>query len=86
MAQDIAFVDSFGIPEFFCETLHSVLQVGPNRRLMFVIHQSEGGRRIPMGVVKLVLSADVLADVAAMLAADVHSQPLASFSPPQFAN
>jgi hypothetical protein len=62
-----AFVDSFGVPEFFCEALHSVEQVGPCRRLMFTIHQTEGDRRTAMGVVKLILPADVLADIAQML-------------------
>lgn len=87
MAQDVPFVDSFNVPEYFCEGLLSVGQVGPCRRLMFIIHQMEGDRRIPMGVVKLVLPADALADIAQMLAADVHvPKSLASLSPDALPN
>jgi hypothetical protein len=87
MAQDSLFIDSYGVPEFFCETLHSVGQVGPCRRLMFTIHQTEGDRRLPIGVVKLVLPAEVLADIAQMLAADAQAPSrLASFRTTALAN
>ena len=41
---------------------------------MFTIHQMEGDRRIPIGVVKLVLPAEALAEIAQMLAADCQTQ------------
>ena len=56
------YIDPIGVPEFFCEKLHSIAPAGPCRRLMFTIHQMEGERRIPIGVVKLVLT--VSEDVA----------------------
>ncbi len=87
MAQDSSPVDTFGVPEFFCETLFNVEQVGPCRRLIFVIHQTEGDRRIAIGVTKLVLPAEALADIAQMLAADVHvPKALASLSTSARAN
>jgi hypothetical protein len=67
------YIDPIGVPEFFCEKLHSIAPAGPCRRLMFTIHQMEGERRIPIGVVKLVLPAEVLAEIAQMLAADCQT-------------
>jgi hypothetical protein len=84
MPQD--FINQIGVPEFFCETLHSVQQIGPNRRLMFVIHANDGDRQIPMGVVTIVLSADVIADMAQMLAADAQRPPKPAVSVLRLAN
>jgi hypothetical protein len=67
------FVDAYNVVEFFCERLHGITPVGSCRRLMFTIHQMEGSRRISIGVVKLVLPAEALADIAQMLAADCQS-------------
>jgi hypothetical protein len=66
-------VDTYGIPEFFCEALHGVSHVGPCRRLLFTVYHSDGDRRMPLGVVKLVFPAEALADIARMLAADAQT-------------
>jgi hypothetical protein len=65
-------LDCYNVPEYFCETLGKIDQVGPCRRLVFVIHETMGGRRNRIGVVKLVLPADALVEVAQKLAADIH--------------
>jgi hypothetical protein len=69
-------LDLVGIPEYFCETLGKIEQVGPCRRLVFVIHQTIGGRRERAAVVKLVLPAEALVDVTQLLAADIHGPTL----------
>jgi hypothetical protein len=61
-----------GIPEFFCEKLHSVTIAGPCRRLIFTIN-TVTSPRVAIGNVKLVLSAEMLADMAQMLAAASHT-------------
>jgi hypothetical protein len=79
MSQADDSIDEFdlcNIPEYFCETLARVDQVGPCRRLVFVIHERIGGRRTRMAVVKLVLPADALVEVAQKLAADIHGPRL----------
>jgi hypothetical protein len=65
-------IDCYSIPEFFCESLAKIEQVGPCRRLIFVIHQTVGGRRSRIGVVKLVLPADAIVEMTQQLAADIH--------------
>lgn len=77
----------YSAPEYFCEGLARIEQVGPCRRLVFVIHERSGGRRERIAVVKLVLSADVLIDITQMIAADLKTPvALASFSPTALAN
>ena len=81
-------LDCFNVPEFFCESLAKVEQVGPCRRLVFVIHQTMmDGRRTRIAVVKLVLAADALVEVTQQLAADIHgSRPKAARSTIALAN
>jgi hypothetical protein len=67
------YIDPIGVPEFFCEKLHSITPAGPCRRLMFTIHSMEGDRQYTIGMVKLVLPREVLADIAQMLAADCQT-------------
>jgi hypothetical protein len=69
-------IDLYNLPEFFCEALGRIDQVGPCRRLVFVIHETVGGRRNRVGVVKLVLPADALIEVTQQLAADIHGPRL----------
>ena len=65
-------LDCYSLPEFFCERLAKIEQVGPCRRLIFVIHQTMNGRPHRLGVVKLVLPADAIVEVTQQLAADIH--------------
>jgi hypothetical protein len=81
------FLDCYNVAEIFCEALARVEQVGSVRRLIFVIHQTEGRRRVRSPVVKLVLPAEALADIAQMLAADVRMpKALAALSTSALAN
>ena len=81
MSSDI--IDTFGVPEFFCEALAKVEQIGPCRRLIFTINR--GGVSTP--VASMVFPAEVLAEIAQMLAADVQTPPrLASLRTPTLAN
>jgi hypothetical protein len=80
-------IDLCNLPEYFCEALGRIDQVGPCRRLVFVIHETVNGRRYRAGVVRLVLPAEALVDVAQMLAADIRvPKALASLSPSALAN
>jgi hypothetical protein len=74
------YIDPIGVPEFF----YGIVPAGPCRRLMFTISSIEGDRRFDVGVVKLVLPAEVLADIAQTLAADCQtgSSMLASLPTP----
>jgi len=64
--------DSYTLPEYFCEGLARIEQVGPCRRLVFVIHQMMNGKKERLGVVKLVLPADALVEITQRFAADIH--------------
>jgi hypothetical protein len=76
MAQDDDIVDTFGVPEYFCEALGKIQQIGTCRRLVFVIQEGAvGARAIRAPVVKLVVTADVLANIAQMIVADIHAPP-----------
>jgi hypothetical protein len=76
MDDNIDDLDCFNLPEMFCESLAKIEQVGPCRRLVFVIHQTMNGRRHRIGVVKLVLPADALVEMAQQLAVDIHGAQL----------
>jgi hypothetical protein len=80
-------IDLYNLTEYFCETPGKIEQIGPCRRLVFVNHETAGARRNRVGVVKLVLPADALVEVAQMLAADIHvPRAMASLSPSALAN
>lgn len=64
--------DTYGVPELFCEALARIDQIGSCRRLIFTISdRTSGDARTP--VVKLVLPAEVMAELAQIIAADVAS-------------
>jgi hypothetical protein len=74
------FIDTFGVPEHFCETLAKIEKVGPCRRLIFVIKR--GGSTIPMA--SLVFPAEALTEIARQLVADAydtHPEPPISRRP-----
>ena len=78
-------IEMYGAPDTFCEGLARIDQLGPCRRLTFWVRDPNGdGRQM---VAKLILPAEALADIAQMLAADVHvPKALASLSPNALAN
>jgi hypothetical protein len=82
MAQDNDFVDTFGVPEYFCESLVKVEKIGSCRRLIFVTNRPDGrGGSHKLPVATLIFPAEALADIAQMLAADVRvPNALASLS------
>jgi hypothetical protein len=65
-------VDYGNVPEYFCETLARIHQVGSCRRLVLAIHETVGGRRSRVAVVRLVFPAEALTEMAQKLAADIH--------------
>jgi hypothetical protein len=70
-------LDTYGVPEIFCEALACVDRIGPNRRLVFVITQpgDDGGRQ-QVAVLKVALSAEATFQVAQAILND-GGQPLA---------
>jgi hypothetical protein len=88
MAQDDDFVDTFSVPEFFSEALAKVEKIGSCRRLIFFVNRADGrGGSQRTAVMTVVLPAEALADMAQMLAADVHvPKALASLSTNALAN
>ncbi len=76
-------IEMYGVPDTFCEGLARIDQLGPCRRLTFTVRDGEGR----VVVAKLILPAEALADIAQMLAADIHvPKALASLSPNALAN
>lgn len=63
-------IDTYGIAEYFVESLAKVERLGPNRRLIFVITVETGGGREQQAVVKLALSSDAALQVAEAILAD----------------
>ena len=70
MANDNDLIEMYGVPDTFCEGLARIDQLGPCRRLTFIVRDPAAhGRAV---VAKLILPAEALADLAQMLAADIH--------------
>ncbi len=64
-------VDALGVPEFFCEALGRIEQIGPNRRLVFVVTQpSRSGEPERIAAVKIILPAEACAALAQVLLND----------------
>jgi hypothetical protein len=78
-ANDNDLIEMYGVPDIFCEGLARIDQLGPCSR-----DPAAHGRAV---VAKLILPAEALADLAQMLAADIHiPKALASLSPNAPAN
>ena len=84
-ANDNDLIEMYGVPDTFCEGMARIDQLGPCRRLTFIVRDPAAhGRAV---VAKLILPAEALADLAQMLAADIHvPKALASLSPNALAN
>jgi hypothetical protein len=75
--------EAYGVADTFCEALARIDRVGPCRRLTFMVHDGNAG----VIVAKLILPAEALADLAQMIAADIHvPKALASLTPNALAN
>ena len=69
--------ETYGTADVFCEALGRIERIGSCRRLVFVVNDhSSSGRAI---VAKLVIPAEVMADLAQMIAAD-RPEPGSAFA------
>jgi hypothetical protein len=73
----MTFVDTLGTAEYFVEALARVDRIGPNRRLVFTTTQPDGsGGMESVAVVKLVMSWEATASLAAALLGDSRDPPV----------
>jgi hypothetical protein len=70
--------ESYGVPDIFCEGLARIERIGSCRRLVFVVSDPCNPSQRPV-VAKLVFPAEVMADLAQMIAAD-RPEPGAAFA------
>ena len=67
-AREIETIEPFAVPVTFCDALARVEHIGPCRQLVFsVLDQSEPGRQVRHVAAKLIMPADVLPAIAALL-------------------
>jgi hypothetical protein len=69
--REIETYEPFGTPDAFCEALARIERIGSCRRLVFVVSDRNCPDRPMRAVVaKLVLPAELMAEIAQMIAAD----------------
>jgi hypothetical protein len=85
MANDNDLIEMYGVPDTFARDWRGSTSQAPCRRLTFIVRDPAAlGRAV---VAKLILPAEALADLAQMLAADIHvPKAPASLSPNALAN
>jgi hypothetical protein len=69
--------ETYGTADVFCEALGRIERIGSCRRLVFVLNDHSGSGRAV--VAKLVIPAELMADLAQMIAAD-RPEPGAVFA------
>jgi len=63
--------EPYGVPDVFCEALLRVDRIGSCRRLVFVVNdRGDPGNAARAIVAKLVIPAELMADLAQVIAAD----------------
>jgi hypothetical protein len=62
--------EPYTVPDSFCEALARIERVGSCRRLVFVVTDQGGPHSMRAVVAKLVVPAEVMADLAQAIAAD----------------
>jgi hypothetical protein len=73
--------EPFSTPDAFCETLVRIERIGSCRRLVFAVTDRGDPLRPVMAVVaKLVVPAELMAEIAQMIAADVRVPGSAAFA------
>jgi len=78
--REIETYEPFATPDSFCETLVRIERLGSCRRLVFAVtERGDPCRPMRAVVAKLVVPAELLADLAQMIAAD-RSEPGAAFA------
>jgi hypothetical protein len=72
--------EPFCVPDAFCEGLARIERIGSNRRLVFVVNDHGDPQRSMRAVVaKLVIPAELMAELAQMIASD-RPEPGAAFA------
>ena len=72
--------EPYATPDSFCEALARIERVGSCRRLVFVVNgRGDPGRPMRAVVAKLVVPAELMAELAQMIAAD-RPEPGAAFA------
>jgi hypothetical protein len=78
--REIETYEPYATQDAFCEGLARIERIGPCRRLVFVVNDHGDPRRPMRAVVaKLVLPAELMAELAQMIAAD-RPEPGAAFA------
>ena len=78
--REIETYEPFATPDAFCETLVRIERIGSCRRLVFAVtDHSAPGRPARAVVAKLVVPAELMAELAQMIAAD-RPEPGAAFA------
>ena len=78
--REIETYEPFATPDSFCETLVRIERVGSCRRLVFAVTDRSDPHRPARAVVaKLIVPAELMADLAQMIAAD-RPEPGAAFA------
>jgi hypothetical protein len=63
--------EPYGVPDAFCEALARIERIGSCRRLVFVVNDhGDPSRTMKAVVAKLVVPAELMAEIAQMIAAD----------------
>jgi len=78
--REIETYEPYATPDAFCEALARIERIGACRRLVFVVNdRGDPGRPMRAVVAKLVLPAELMAEIAQMIAAD-RPEPGAAFA------
>ena len=63
--------EPYAIPDAFCEALARIERIGPCRRLVFIVNDhGDPARPMKAVVAKLIVPAELMAELAQMIAAD----------------
>ena len=76
--REIETYDAYAIQDSFCEVLARIERIGSCRRLVFVVSDRDNPAQHAV-VAKLVIPAEMMADLAQMIAAD-RPEPGAAFA------
>ena len=77
--REIETYEAFATPDAFCEVLARIERIGSCRRLVFAVSDRCGSERVHAVVAKLIIPAEMMADLAQMIAAD-RPEPGAAFA------
>jgi hypothetical protein len=77
--REIETYEAFATPDAFCEVLARIERIGSCRRLVFAVSDRCDTQRVYTIVAKLVIPAEMMADLAQMIAAD-RPEPGAAFA------